>query len=127
MTAAEPGSIDVEVEDNDNCYGLPMRTYETLGRPANVTQVRVAGPGGHEEVHFVTGWQSEGDGTPCPAYCVPVSDSGEGAAYLLYGGDWGVRFRPLHSDEEWSTDSPDQWGEPYLLLGDPSDIVSDWR
>ena len=122
--AEERGWIDVEVEDNDNCYGLPMRTYETLGQPVAVSRVRVAGPSGSVEVHSVTGWQSDGEGSPCPAYYVPVSDSGEGAAYLLYGGDWGVRFRPLGSDEAWSTESPDQWGEPYLLLGDPSDIVS---
>ena len=122
--AEEQSSISLEVEDNDNCYGLPMRTYETLGRPVVVTQVRVAGPVGPEDVHWVTGWQSEGDGTPCPAFYVPVSDSGEGAAYLLYGGDWGVRFKPLDSDEEWSAETPGQWGEPYLLLGDPSDIVS---
>ena len=39
-------SIDVEVEDNDNCYGLPMRTYEALGRPSRVSQVKIAGPRG---------------------------------------------------------------------------------
>ena len=122
--AEEQSSISLEVEDNDNCYGLPMRTYETLGRPVVVTQVRVAGPAGPENIHWVTGWQSDGDGAPCPAYYVPVSDSGEGAAYLLFGGDWGVRFRPLDSGEEWSAENPDQWGEPYLLLGDPSDIVA---
>ena len=116
-------SIEVEVEDNDNCYGLPMRTYEALGQPCRVVQVRIAGPSGPEQPHWVTGWQSDGDGTPCPAYCVEISDSGEGAAYLLYGGDWGVRFRPLDSHEEWSIESDDQWGEPYLVLGDKSDIV----
>ena len=117
-------SVSVEVEDNENCYGLPMRTYEALGRPSMVSQVKIAGPSGPEELHWVTGWQSDGDGTPCPAYYVPVSDSGEGAAYLLYGGDWGVRFRPLDGDEEWRLESPEQWGEPYLLLGDLADIVA---
>ena len=120
----EQRSVSVEVEDNENCYGLPMRTYEALGRPSMVSQVKIAGPGGPEELHWVTGWQSDGDGTPCPAYYVPVSDSGEGAAYLLYGGDWGVRFRPLDGDEEWSLESPEQWGEPYLLLGELADIVA---
>ena len=117
-------SIEVEVEDNDNCYGLPMRTYEALGRPVMVSQLRIAGPSGPEQIHWVTGWHSDGDGTPCPAYCVEVSDSGEGAAYLLYGGDWGVRFRPLDSQQEWSVESDDQWGEPYLVLGDLSDVVA---
>ena len=118
------GSIEVEVEDNDNCYGLPMRTYETLGRPMEVLQVRIAGPAGPEQLHRVTGWQSEGGGAPCTAHCVEISDSGEGAAYLVYGGDWGVRFKPLDSNEEWSVESDDQWGEPYLVLGDLSDVVA---
>ncbi len=117
-------SIELEVEDNDNCYGLPLRVYEALGQPVMVSQVRIAGPGGPEALHWVTGWQSEGDGSPCPAYCVEVSDSGEGAAYLLYGGDWGVRFRPLDGGEEWSVGNPEQWGEPYLVLGDLSDMVT---
>ncbi len=120
----ERNSIEVEVEDNDNCYGLPMRTYEALGLAVEVSQVRIAGPSGPEQFHWVTGWQSDGDGTPCPAYCVEISDSGEGAAYLLYGGDWGVRFRPLDIQDEWSVESPHQWGEPYLVLGDLSDIVA---
>ena len=123
MTAERIGWIDVEVEDNDNCYGLPMRTYETLGPSVRVIQAMVAGPAGPEDLHWVTGWQSDGEGSPCPAYYVPVSDSGEGAACLLYGGDWGVRFKPVHSDEEWSVESPHQWGEPYLLLADASGVV----
>ena len=31
MIVEEQRSVSVEVEDNENCYGLPMRTYEALG------------------------------------------------------------------------------------------------
>ena len=120
-----PGFISVEVEDNDNCPGLPMLTYQTLSQPIRVVQVRIASPHGPEELHWVTGWQSDDEGSPCPAHYVRVSDSGAGSAFLLYGGDWGIRMRPVSQDEEWSTESPNQWGEPWLLLGEISDIVAD--
>jgi hypothetical protein len=118
------GFISLEVEDNDNCPGLPLMTYQTLGQPTRAAQVRVAGPRGPEELHWVTGWQ-EDDGSPCPAHYVPVSDSGAGMAYLLYGGDWGIRMKPVSLDEEWSKESSNQWGAPWLLLSEESDIVAD--
>ena len=120
----KPGFISLEVEDNDNCPGLPLMTYQALDQPTEVTQVRIAGPHGPEELHWVTGWQSDDQGSPCPAHYVRVSDSGAGSSYLLYGGDWGIRLRPVSQDKEWSTDSPNQWGKPWLLLSDESDIVT---
>ena len=120
-----PGFISLEVEDNDNCAGLPLMTYQVLDQPTKVTQVRIAGPHWPEELHWVTGWQSDDDGSPCPARYVPVSDSGTGRAYLLYGGDWGIRMKPVSQDEGWSTESSTQFGEPWLLLGEESDIVAD--
>ncbi|MBI2856312.1 MAG: hypothetical protein HYX93_05645 [Chloroflexi bacterium] len=121
---AGPRHISLEVEDNDNCPGIPERTFEVQGQPRMISQVLIAGPRGPEQLHQVTGWQSEDNGSPCPAYYVPVTDSGLGVAYLVFGGDWGIRFRPLGSTEEWSADSPDQWGEPYLILSDAGDIVA---
>ncbi len=119
------GFISLDVEENDNCPGLPLMTYQKLGLPTGVTKVRIAGPHWPEELHLVTGWQSEDGGAPCPAYYVRVSDSGAGSAYLLYGGDWGIRLKRESRDEDWSIESPDQWGEPWLLLGEESDIVAD--
>ena len=118
------GFISLEVEDNDNCPGLPLMTYQRLGRPARVIQVRIAGPHWPEELHWVTGWQSDGGGSPCPAHYVRISDSGAGSAVLLYGGDWGIRLM-RGNGEEWDTDSPEQWGEPWLVLGEESDIVAE--
>lgn len=119
------GFISLEVEDNDNCPGLPLLTYQLLGRPVRVLQVRIAGPHWPEELHWVTGWQSEGGGSPCPAYYVRISDSGAGSAFLLYGGDWGLRFKRGSESEKWDTASPDQWGEPWLVLAEESDIVAE--
>ena len=120
------GFISLEVEDNDNCPGLPLLTYQLLGQSARVLQVRIAGPHWPEELHWVTGWQSDGGGTPCPAYYVQISDSGAGSAFLLYGGDWGLRFKRGSESEAWDTESPDQWGEPWLVLAEESDIVAEY-
>ena len=58
----------------------------------------------------VVGWTSRDGGAPCPAYAVPVEDSGAGVATLIYGGDWGLRLTPK--------DGRPPFGEPYLLLDD---------
>ena len=119
------GFISLEVEDNDNCPGLPLMTYQRLGRSARAVQVRIAGPHWPEELHWVTGWQSDEGGSSCPARYVRISDSGAGSAFLLYGGDWGIRLMRGGKGEEWNIDSPEQWGEPWLVLGEESDIVAE--
>ncbi len=119
------GFISLEVEDNDNCPGLPLMTYQLLGRSVRVAQVNIAGPRWPEQLHWVTGWQSEGGGSPCPAYYARISDSGAGSAFLLYGGDWGLRFKRGSESGPWDVDSPEQWGEPWLVLAEESDIVAD--
>ena len=53
---------------------------------------------------------------PCPAYSVLVEDSGEGIVMLIYGGDEGIRLKPVDEKEAWLLSSPRQWGEPCLLL-----------
>jgi len=118
------GFISLEVEENDNCPGLPLMQYQALSRPVKVTQIRTTSPHGPEELHWVTGWQSEGNGSPCPAYYVKVSDSGAGSAFLVYGGDWGIRLKLMSHDEQWSISGKNQWGEPWLVLGEEADIVA---
>ena len=73
----------------------------------------------------MTGWSSEGGGTPCPAMYAPVSDSGQAVVHLVFGGNWGIRLTPEASEEDWCLDSADQWGEPYLMLIDESAILLD--
>ena len=68
--------IYVEVEDNDNTYGVPLRAFSTLADAYLVSHVKMDTRAGIGIRHRVTGWSSEGGGSPCPAYCVPVEDSG---------------------------------------------------
>ena len=113
----------IEVETNDNCDGIPERVFSTKGERYQVAQLRLDTKAGKGVLHWATGWSSQGDGSPCPAYAIPVEDSGAGISHLVYGGDWGVRFKPLSSTSPWSAASNDQFGEPYLLLAETSDII----
>ncbi len=33
----------------------------------------------------------------------------------MVGGGWGLRFR--RNSKDWSFEDPEQWGEPFLILG----------
>ncbi len=113
---------EVEVEDTANTYGLPMRRFSTKGEQTLVAQLKMDTQLGRDILHWVVGWSSDGGGTPCAAYSVPVEDSGSAISYLVYGGDWGLRFKPVGLEEGWTLTSPYQFGEPCLLLADdPTD------
>ena len=117
------GTIYLEVDENDNCEYMPMLAYETQRDAVPIDRVALAEVGRPEGVYRVTGWSSDGGGTPTQAMYAPVSDSGLAVVHLVYGADWGVRLKPEDSDEEWDIDSPNQWGEPYLMLTDEADII----
>ncbi len=118
-------SIYIEVEENDNCDYMPMQLYEARGDPVVIDRVRLFEPDRPHGVYEVTGWSSEGGGSPVQALYSPVSDSGQAEVHLVYGDDWGVRMRPNGSDEEWDLESSDQFGEPYLMLTDRADVLVD--
>jgi hypothetical protein len=118
-----PENIYLEVEENPNCSYMPMMAYEALGEPVSIARVRIDEMGKAPGVYEVTGWSSEGGGTPCPAMYTPVSDSGASEVHLIYGGDWGIRLKPVDSKEDWNLSSPNQYGEPYLMLIDEADVL----
>jgi len=117
--------IYIEVEENENCEYMPMQVYEPQADPVPVTRVRLEEPDRPHGVYEVTGWSSEGGGTPVAVMYAPVSDSGQARAHLIYGDDWGVRLRPEGSGSEWDVNDNEQFGEPYLILLDDSLIVLD--
>ena len=120
-----PDSMFLEVEENDNCDYMPLQVYEAHRASVPISSLNLAELDKPHGIYRVTGWSSQGDGTPCPAMYVPVSDSGQAVVHLVYGGDWGIRLKPLESDEDWDINSPNQWGEPYLMLTDQGDIILD--
>lgn len=58
-----------------------------------------------------------------PARAVQVEDSSAGSAWLIFGGGWGVRFKPAGLDEAWSLSDQRQWGAPFLVLDSATAIV----
>lgn len=118
-----PESIYLEVEDNANCEYMPLMLYEAHAEAVPVTRIVIDEPGRPPGIYEVTGWSSEGDGSPCPAMYAPVSDSGQAQVHLVFGGDWGIRMKPAESKVEWSIEDPEQFGEPYVMLMDESAII----
>lgn len=117
------GYTHVDVESNDNTPMMAQQVYKNLGMPFRVGQVRVYEGDPEGKLHDVTGWSSAGGGSPVPAYAVRVEDSSEGAAFLVYGGDWGLRLRPAGSGDAWSLESSDQFGETHLVLASEEDLT----
>ncbi len=114
----------VEVEPNPSCPMSANQVFKNLGDPFAVAQVRIfeGEPGGR--LCAVTGWSSAADGTPVAAYAVAVEDSSAGTAYIVYGGDWGIRLRSADATPQWRLEDADQWGETHLVLADADDLIA---
>jgi len=112
-----------EVEENPNYNGSVSMRFKTLGPERKIHQVRISDRDANGQLCSITGWCDDPDHPGCPAYAQPVEESGQGIAYLIYGGNWGIRLKPVSLNEEWDLSSPNQWGEAFLLIGDPRAIV----
>ena len=115
--------IVVDIAHNSNCPQADLRVFHDLGAAKAVTAVRLEREHGSPAWYAVTGWAANGaEGQPCPAYAQKVDDSGDGTAFLLYGGDAGVRLRPVGDSGPWRLDDARQWGEPFLIIGEAGDL-----
>ncbi len=115
----------LEVEENPNCFSSVSMRFKELGPPQRIKQVKVEDRTPKGELCWITGWCDDPEQPLCPAVAQKVEDSGMGRAFLVYGGNCGVRLKPVRVNEAWDLDSSNQWGEPFLLLGNPSAIVFD--
>ena len=112
--------IVIDIAQNPNCPPMDLRVFHDLGVAKAVAAVRLEREHGAPAWYAVTGWTAEG--CACPAYAQKVDNSGDGTAYLLYGGDAGVRLRPVSDGGARRLDDDQQWGEPFLIIGDPVDL-----
>jgi hypothetical protein len=103
-------SMIVEVEANENCAASLFARFKEAGPPRQVHQVRLYDRNPSAEA------------PASPAYAQLVEDSGSGVAHLVYGGIYGLRFKPVVVDEPWSLDSSNQWGETHLSLATDRDF-----
>ncbi len=112
----------VEVESNENCETGVFARFKEVGPARRVLQVRSFERRAEGEWCWVTGWSDDPEQSCCPSYAQMVEDSGAGLTYLIFGGIWGIRLKPMSLTEDWSLESKNQWGEPYLSLADSNDI-----
>ncbi len=105
--------LEIEVMEGANCPLSFTRMFDATQDPVQVSRVMASDPQDDDRMCDVTGWSAGG---PCPAYAALVEDSGEGIAMLIYGGDEGIRLKPVDCNEPWDLSSPQQWGEACLLL-----------
>lgn len=112
----------VEVESNENCKTSVFARFKEAGPARLVSQVRLYDRNPAGEWYWVTGWSDDQSHPACPAYAQLVEDSGSGLAYLVYGGLYGLRFKPIDADEPWTLESSAQWGEAYLSLAHERDL-----
>ena len=113
----------IEIPSNPNCPPVEMRVFHDLEPPRAVSQVQTACQSDEPAWYDVTGWTA--GGTSCPALMQKVDDSGEGTAWLVFGGDAGLRFKPAGHPGPWGLEDPAQWGAPFLLLVDLHDVSCD--
>ena len=117
------GYTRVDVEPNDNTPMMAQQVYKNLGVPFPVSHVRLYEGEPDGKLCAIAGWSSKDNGSPTLAYAVQIEDSSAGSAYLVYGGDYGVRLKLAESDEAWGTASMDQWGETHLVLSSSDDLT----
>jgi hypothetical protein len=117
------GYTHIDVEANDNTPMMAQQVYKNIGVPYPITHVRVYEGEPDGQLCAICGWSSDAADPVAKAYAVPIEDSSEGRAILVYGGDWGVRLRPAESDAAWSLEDMDQWGETHLVLASEDDIM----
>ncbi|MCX6023746.1 MAG: hypothetical protein NTZ05_18845, partial [Chloroflexi bacterium] len=112
----------VEVEENPNSEVSLNLVYKALEPPGILRAVRLYDDTPNGEEWEVTGWSSDGGGTPIPAQGTLIADSGAGDGYLVWGGDWGIRVRRPGSGA-WSIAAADQRGDSHFVLSDSEDLI----
>ena len=112
----------VEVESSENCEASVFARFKEAGPARPVVQVRLYARNPTGDWYWVTGWSDNPETPVCPAYAQLVEDSGSGLAHLVYGGIYGLRFKPVAVEEPWSLTNSNQWGETYLSLSSERDL-----
>lgn len=111
--------IILDIPPNPNCDATE-RVFHDVETARPVARIRLERARGVAAWYDVTGWTRAG--TPCPALAQKIDDSGEGVAFLIYGGDAGLRFRPADSGEPWDLQNAHQWGDAFLITTDLNEL-----
>ncbi|RME89957.1 MAG: hypothetical protein D6767_07655 [Candidatus Hydrogenedentota bacterium] len=111
--------IQIEVDPNLNTNETDERTFLAIEKPITIRKMLYIDDNGQKQEVFVAGMENN---QPVDAKLVCIEDSGDGEAYLIYGGNQGIRFakgdsqnNPTFSLNIFSLGDKNQWGVPYLV------------
>ena len=112
----------VLIDANENCAEGGSWRFHPLesGRPVSRVRLYETAPTG--EWFDVIGWTGKPADPTCDAMMQKIDDSGSGVAWLITGGDWGVRLKPADDPAEWSLHNRWQRGAPWLIVPSMNDI-----
>src|SRR5664279_921936 len=96
----------LQIPVNPNCEPMDAQVFQCRTPLRTVTHL-LCEHSGSMEWCAVTGL--EDGGTICPATACLVEDSGDGACYLVTGGEWGLRLKPARSTDAWDVGNAMQW------------------
>ena len=112
--------IPIEVEPNPNSEGADYQVFQEVGSARPLRKMHLSRHG-EDALYWITGMDEMGN--PCQAYAQKVADSGGGTSHLIFGGKWGIRFKPdADAGEPWNLKDNRQWGEPFKFYGDEADL-----
>jgi len=112
------------IEANDNCAEGGSWRFKATAPPRPVSRVRLYDRAPAGQWYQVVGWTGQLAQPTCPALAQKIDDSGSGVAYLISGGDCGLRLKPAGDSAPWSLSDRRQWGAPYLIVASPQDLVA---
>lgn len=112
----------LEVESGENCEMSVFLRFKEVGPPKAVVEIKIYDRSPKGEWCDVVGFTDDEENPWCVAMAQPVEDSGAGLAILIFGGVGGLRLKPVSCEEEWNLESPRQWAETHLLIGDSRDL-----
>ncbi len=114
----------VLIEANENCPEGGSWRFNAIEPSRPVARIRLYERLSQGEWFQVIGWTGRPDQPICPAVAQKIDDSGLGVAYLVTGGDCGVRLKPADDPEPWSTEDRRQWGAPYVVVASSKDLIT---
>ena len=105
--------ILLQIPENPNCDPMDAQVFQCRSAARDVTHIWCEHAG--QPDWWVVSGIDEG-GAVCPATACLVEDSGDGACYLVIGGEWGLRLKPAAGAGDFDLSDSLQWGAPYFLL-----------
>lgn len=111
--------MELNIEANSNCGEEGQFVFMESSAPRSIDWIMVSVKGQDQKFKIVGVHK---DGSFGSAFAVSIDDSGEGTAFLIYGGEWGVRYQPESLQDAWDLSNSAQLGDPYKIYASPEDI-----